>query len=110
MEPLTHNRHPHQPLLVELLSLMMQTRKTQQVATMMNPLKQYLQRTINSMNIPKIYKNNPRKTKMPLVQMIRRRLATGTAAPRSPTPPPLFCFFLCRCCVWGCCGGGRVRV
>ncbi|EKF26447.1 mucin-associated surface protein (MASP), putative, partial [Trypanosoma cruzi marinkellei] len=27
-------------------------------------------------------------------QTIRQRLATVTAAPRSPTPPPLFCFFL----------------
>ncbi|KAF5213871.1 hypothetical protein ECC02_013582 [Trypanosoma cruzi] len=25
----------------------------------------------------------------------RRRLATATAAPRSPTPPPLFCLLLC---------------
>ncbi|KAF5214550.1 hypothetical protein ECC02_012841 [Trypanosoma cruzi] len=32
----------------------------------------------------------------PLQQMIRRHLATVTAAPRSLTPPPLFCFFLLR--------------
>ncbi|KAF5217209.1 hypothetical protein ECC02_009936 [Trypanosoma cruzi] len=29
-----------------------------------------------------------------LKQIIRLQLATVTAAPRSPTPPPLFCFFL----------------
>ncbi|ESS55826.1 hypothetical protein TCDM_12681 [Trypanosoma cruzi Dm28c] len=27
-------------------------------------------------------------------EITRRRLPTVTAAPRSPTPPPLFCFFL----------------
>ncbi|KAF8283236.1 Mucin-associated surface protein (MASP), putative, partial [Trypanosoma cruzi] len=29
----------------------------------------------------------------PLCKLVRRHLATVTAAPRSCTPPPLFCFF-----------------
>ncbi|ESS60963.1 hypothetical protein TCDM_11477 [Trypanosoma cruzi Dm28c] len=51
---------------------------------------------INSMNTPRKMAKNPRKIKTPFVQMPPQIQATVTAAPRSPTPPPLFCFFLLR--------------
>ncbi|PWV10854.1 Mucin-associated surface protein (MASP) [Trypanosoma cruzi] len=48
---------------------------------------------INSMNTPRKMAKNPRKTKLLFVQMPPQIQATVTAAPRSPTPPPLFCLF-----------------
>ncbi|RNC33040.1 hypothetical protein TcCL_Unassigned04300, partial [Trypanosoma cruzi] len=51
----------------------------------------------NSMNIPQEMVKNPRKTKLLMEQMQPQLRTTVTAAPRSPTPPPLFClFFLLR--------------
>ncbi|KAF5215893.1 hypothetical protein ECC02_011387 [Trypanosoma cruzi] len=42
-----------------------------------------------------VRQHHKRQKQSPLLkQIIRRGLVTVTAAPRSPTPPPLFCFFL----------------
>ncbi|ESS60754.1 hypothetical protein TCDM_11695 [Trypanosoma cruzi Dm28c] len=49
---------------------------------------------INSMNTPRKMAKNPRKIKTPFVQMPPQIQATVTAAPRSPTPPPLLCLLL----------------
>ncbi|KAF5219368.1 hypothetical protein ECC02_007605 [Trypanosoma cruzi] len=48
----------------------------------------------NSVNIPQEMAKNPGKKKLLMVQMQLQLRTTVTAAPWSPTPPTLFCFFL----------------
>ncbi|KAF8277655.1 Mucin-associated surface protein (MASP), putative, partial [Trypanosoma cruzi] len=50
----------------------------------------------NSVNIPHEMVKSTRKTKMLMVKMQPQLRTTVTAAPRSPTPPPLFCLLLLR--------------
>ncbi|RNC33596.1 putative mucin-associated surface protein (MASP) [Trypanosoma cruzi] len=50
-----------------------------------HPLKRLLW---GMLNLPILHRQKKAKVE------IRKRLPTVTAAPRSPTPPPLFCFFL----------------
>ncbi|KAF5220164.1 hypothetical protein ECC02_006839 [Trypanosoma cruzi] len=69
--------------------------------TVINDLTAKNHKTGTKMEIPTmlpqpVRSNHKHQKQTPLKQMLHLSLATVTAAPRSPTPPPLFCFFLLR--------------
>ncbi|KAF5215886.1 hypothetical protein ECC02_011379 [Trypanosoma cruzi] len=87
------NRQPHLPL--QVVAVIMS--RIRQIRMMLKALKDNT--TALKLAIPTLFQQSVRQhqkqRKQPLLlkQMLRRRLPKMTAAPRSPTPPPLFCFF-----------------
>ncbi|EKG06850.1 hypothetical protein TCSYLVIO_002030 [Trypanosoma cruzi] len=68
-------------------------RKKRKIMKSSSKVMKHKSNNTNSMNTPRKMAKNPRKIKTLFVQMPPQIQATMTAAPRSPTPPPLFCLF-----------------